>query len=336
MTFIVSLGNHENIIQLSDRRLSFNGIIGDYESNKIGIFVCKNARFAVGFTGLAKCDKFETQSWIAKLLCDSGPPDFDAKSILDRFTERATYVFKNNPLFKKITNTHKRLSVMFTGYLYQHSPPLVALALVSNFENLDDGSMNKNAQNKFSVFYHTEPRPNPPRMKLFNTIGFSPGNIYSEDFNEAIDMMVDKLPIKNIEWKLVKYIRKISNHPNSQNTIGEQISSVIVPSDRQKDFICSYYPTSKRVETYMPNFICAIDNDKLFATKNIKISYSGNQNDLPIVGPKLHPNQKCWCDSGLRYKHCHGSKNRIIQGPSIDFNKFINEIKKGKRNTNNK
>lgn len=331
MTFIVSLGNSKNFIQLSDRRLSFDGKIKDDEANKTAVFVCKNARLAVGFTGLAKCGGFDTQSWMTKLLCDCGPPDFDAKLILERFSERATIEFLNNPYLKNVSRYEKRLSIMFTGYLYHHDPPLGALGLISNFENLDSNTINMYASENFSVNFHTEPRPNPPRIKLFKTIGFSPNNLYANDFNKAIDMMVDELPLKNIEWKIVEYIRSLSMHSSSRNTIGEQISSVIIPSDRSKEFVCSYYPTKAKIETYFPNFICAIDRDNLFATKNVRLSSVSDNNTPFVVGPKLKGNQKCWCESGKKYKYCHDSKRNINPLPSIDFRNLIPEFKNKKK-----
>lgn len=219
MTLIISVGNSENFLQLSDRRVSSNGRIVDDDSNKTAVFVSNNGRFAVGFSGLAKYSRFDTQSWLASSLCDCGPPDFDTKSILERFTERATFDFKNDQALKFLSAQYKKLSIMFTGYLYHHSPPLGALALISNFENLDDNSLFKTARNNFSVFFHTEPRPNPPRMKLFHRVGIKTGDLFWQDLNEAIDMTVDKLPVKNIELKLVSYIRKIAKHPYRKDTI---------------------------------------------------------------------------------------------------------------------
>ncbi len=330
MTLIISAGNSENFIQVSDRRLSSNGALVDDDSNKATVFVCKNARFAVGFTGLARYGSFDTQSWLTQTLCDCGPPDFDAKSILDRFTEETNRTFSSMAELRRIPNQHKRLSIMFTGFLYHHAPPLGALALISNYESLDDVFINKTAQKRFTAYYHTEPRPNPPRMKLFHQVGFRSSNLFATDFNEAIDMVVDGLPPHNVEWKLANYIRKISRHPSSANTVGEQISSVVIPSDRKRGFACSYFPTSTRVETFMPNLVSAISHEKLFAIKDIKMSHSGLFEGSPVVGPKLKPNQICWCGSGEKFKRCHGSKGGGPTLPTIDFNAFIDEILKEK------
>lgn len=61
MTLILGLGNREQFIQISDRRLTSNGLPQDDESNKAGMLICANGRLAFGFTGLGRAGTFETQ-----------------------------------------------------------------------------------------------------------------------------------------------------------------------------------------------------------------------------------------------------------------------------------
>ena len=84
MTIILALGNADQLIQVSYRRLSINGRLTEDDAFKSGVFICSNARLAFGFTGLAKCGIFNTDTWLLENLCKLGPPDFDAQSILDR------------------------------------------------------------------------------------------------------------------------------------------------------------------------------------------------------------------------------------------------------------
>jgi len=328
MTLIVSVGNSEHFIQVSDRRLSSNGKIIDDDANKTAIFVSSNGRFAVGFTGLAKYGRFETQSWFSRGLCDCAKPDFDSKQTIERFSEYATDCFNRDPFLRNIPGAHKRLSIMFTGYLYHHDPPLGALSLITNFENLDTGEISPTARDKFDVFFHKEPRPNPPRMKLFHTVGFQSRRLFSQDLNEAIDMAIDKKPVKAIEWKLVQYIRKISEHAASKNSVGGEIFSVVVPRDRARGFSSNYFPMSTKQESFRPNLIVAINEELHAAFKDVRISCSGESEGQPIVGPKLHRNQQCWCKSGKKYKDCHGSRDYFNPEPTIDFKELIASIKR--------
>lgn len=51
MTLILSLGNLDHIVQISDRRLTINGKLVEDESNKCGVLFCLNARMGFGYTG---------------------------------------------------------------------------------------------------------------------------------------------------------------------------------------------------------------------------------------------------------------------------------------------
>ena len=68
MTFILTLGNGDQVIQLSDRRLTVDGTLHDDESNKAGVLISDDARLAFGFTGLARIGSFATQQWLAAAL----------------------------------------------------------------------------------------------------------------------------------------------------------------------------------------------------------------------------------------------------------------------------
>ena len=115
MTFILALGNREQFIQVSDRRLSWNGKLVDDESNKAGILLCKDARQVFGFTGLAKYGKFDTRHWLLNALYECCPPDYRINQIMLRLRERATRDFQFLPALKGLDPRRKRLSIMFSG-----------------------------------------------------------------------------------------------------------------------------------------------------------------------------------------------------------------------------
>ena len=135
MTIVLTLGNADQIVQVSDRRLSTNGQLIDDDAFEGGIFICSNARLAFGFTGLAKFDSFDIERWLLENLCELGKPDFDAKSTLSRLTQKATQDFTSLSSLARVPDEHKRLSIMFSGYLYHHSPPLAAYVIITNFQD---------------------------------------------------------------------------------------------------------------------------------------------------------------------------------------------------------
>jgi hypothetical protein len=147
MTLILSLCNKEHAVQISDRRLSSNGRLVDDESNKCGVIFCLDARMAFGYTGLAKWKGFITSAWLLKSLHDSATPDFTIGKTLERLKINATEEFKNNPQLKKISPEHKRLAVMFSGFLNLGGETKVGNAILSNYHNFE----NNTSYNKLST-----------------------------------------------------------------------------------------------------------------------------------------------------------------------------------------
>lgn len=64
MTLILGLANQQQVILISDRRLSVNGKVVEDESNKAATLNLQDARLAVGFTGLARAGRFQTRRWL--------------------------------------------------------------------------------------------------------------------------------------------------------------------------------------------------------------------------------------------------------------------------------
>jgi hypothetical protein len=139
MTFILALGNREQFIQISDRRLSWDGKLVDDESNKAGILLCKDARHIFGFTGLAKYGNFNTRQWLLNALYECCPPDYEINRIVPRLMNRATKDFNTLPALKSLDLRRKRLSIMFCGYNYYVDPPMGALGILTNFQNFQTG-----------------------------------------------------------------------------------------------------------------------------------------------------------------------------------------------------
>ena len=145
MTLVLALCNSEQVIQIADRRLTSNGHLVDDESSKAVFLTCANGRMCYGFSGLAMCGEFITRDWLIKALLDCGPPkSYDALSILEMLTDRASHDFKHHPALKAVRKRDKRLSILFSGYL-SHCNPSV---MVNN-------RVNNRGQTPFSFFCET-------------------------------------------------------------------------------------------------------------------------------------------------------------------------------------
>jgi|SRR5882724_10067807 len=115
MTLILPMVNLQQAVLVTDRRLTRNGVLVNDESNKAFVFVCRDARLTVAYTGLAELGNFLTRRWLPEALMESAAPDFLMGPTIERFKERATRDFAK---LKVIKPSDKHLSVVFAGYCY--------------------------------------------------------------------------------------------------------------------------------------------------------------------------------------------------------------------------
>ena len=135
MTIIIALGNNNQMIQISDRRLSSKGKLVDDESNKAGVLFCDNARMTFGYTGLANFSGFSTMKWLLKALSESAAPDYTIGEILERLKTNATKTFAEHRALKTTSPGLKKLAVMFSGYLILDGEVRLGSATLSNYHN---------------------------------------------------------------------------------------------------------------------------------------------------------------------------------------------------------
>lgn len=88
MTLILAIGNLQQVVVVSDRRLTNNGVLVEDESNKATVLFCKDSRLAVAYTGLAKLGSFSTRRWLPEALMESAAPDFLMGPTIERLTKR--------------------------------------------------------------------------------------------------------------------------------------------------------------------------------------------------------------------------------------------------------
>ena len=309
MTLILAAGNSDQFIQISDRRLTReDGSIGDDESNKSILLRCANARLAIGFTGLAGCEVFNTREWLLSTLNECALPDRTAHNLFNRFAIRATERFRRLHLARD----RKRLTIMATGYLDGIDPPLGALAVISNCQNLDTGVLSSEAWDDFRCFFREEQRPNSGSIALFFDVGTLP-SVRPVDSAKVIELVKARKPADAIVGKLLEIFRRCAESPLGGNLIGKQLMSLIIPRERSRAVLCGYHSDTVKQETYFPDQIL-VESDKLHMNViNVSVRPGDPANTPPMSGPRLRPGQTCWCTSGKKFKRCHGriSKNRL-------------------------
>jgi len=298
MTLIVALGNNDQIIQISDRRLSMNGHLVDDESNKCGVLFCLNARMAFGYTGLARWQNFSTQEWLLNALHDSATPDFTIGETLERLKINATETFEHDASLRTIPKKYKRLAVMFSGYINLDGEPKQAFTILSNYHGFEGNT----ALDEFSI-YRSSAIKDASNPTLVQRVGNWDAMI-DQDIDIMREMLLLGKPSQAIVGKAYEIIRDIADRPKSGGTIGKQLTSIIIPKDHTKPVSSNYSTDYVKQETYMPDMVYLLP-EKYMTVSNISVKPE-EDTTAPISVPKVRKNAPCPCGSNKRYKHCHG------------------------------
>lgn len=307
MTLIITFGNCDFISQLSDRRLTANGTLIEDESNKSSVLFCANGRLAVGFTGLAKTYEFVTRKWLLNALFECAPPDYTAQKILDRFIERATKDFNSIPALVKTPKAHKRLSIMFSGYLHDHDPPWAVYAIMSNYQKFNDKA-DEEARNYFTCEFWSENRPSQEEITLVQKVGWWAA--FNDNDAEGIRVLLRKrVPPKVALDKAIAIMREVANRPIASGLIGKQLTSITIHRDITKRVDTGYHPENEKHETVMPDIVYAQPGMHM-TVEDIKLKAVDPKTTPPLVFPKVPKHQPCPCRSGKKYKNCHGKLNK--------------------------
>lgn len=300
MTVILALGNQDQIILVCDRRLTINGKLLDDEATKGGIFICSNGRFAYGFTGLARIGDFDTQNWLINSITNLGQPEFTAKPILDRLTEKATRDFSSYPVLSRACRKGIRITIMFAGYLYHHTPPLGGFAILSNFQDCNTNDDSNKAWDSFKSWFWIAEKTKAEDFTFIRCIGYLSA-VNNNDIDALEVLLKHRKPAEEIVRIAVGIVRKMADRPTARGTIGKQLISIILPRDSNIPPTSEYHSKDPKPITYVAPV--TVVTKKLQATVELQLTkIDNNFENIPIVGK----NQRCPCGSGKRYKNCHG------------------------------
>jgi len=312
MTLILALANQQQVVLLSDRRLTRNGHLAEDEpdeepdeSNKAAVFACRDARLAVAYTGLAREGNFCTKQWLLEALMESAAPDFLMEPTIARFRARATRDFA--PIRVKRPSA-KRLTVVLAGYCYRDVPPRCYCWFVSNFEGMDGQQPpREEPSDEFSAQYQRDKRPAAEEPYLLLAVGVDRA-VSGNDFESLRTLLRQNRPARALVGKGVEVLRAAAESDQSRHLIGKQCTSIVLPSNRAEDTIGEYHSAKVAYKRYSPSFINALgDGSGVYAVAEplCEVRDANNQ-PLLLSVPKVASNQPCPCGSGLKYKKCHG------------------------------
>lgn len=307
MTIIFTLANEQQVIQISDRRLTnVDGCISQPDSNKATILFCRNGRFGVGYTGVAGAGKFNTQNWILESLSKCGDTDLGAKAIFERFCDIATDTFNTNRDLKIVPKKNKRLTVMFSGFFYGKEVPLIGLCAISNFQDFNKQENSEEAWDQFKIY---APLQSLEDKKGTDALIFRVGawkGMTDEETGELMDALINKINPKHIKNKAMGIIRKMSDRPVTKGTVGKDLTIINVPVEINKVVQSEYHPYESTWEQIMPDLVFILPDSKPIVT-NIKIT-PVDKEPFTTWGRVMGANRLCHCGSNKRFADCHGKK----------------------------
>jgi hypothetical protein len=302
MTLILGLINRAHTVLVSDRRLTCDGVLVEEESNKAATLVCRDARVAFAFTGLARQGGFRTDRWLLEALSSSASPDFLMEPIIARFCERATRdlasVTVRNP-------ADKRLSIAMAGYVYDQAVPRCYYWLISNFEKLGSPPQ-REPGNSFEVSSYCEPRSGDQDCY---TLFIAGTDVVSDDAVASMWMLLkEERPASALVGKAIEVLRATADSPKSRDRIGKQCTSIVLPSDPSKAAEVEYHTATATHTVHGVSHIEARGGEfGVYVIADPEIE-SRNASGAPglLAIPKVGRNQPCPCGSGKKYKRCHG------------------------------
>lgn len=306
MTLIMSLHGPDYTVLLGDRRLSCDGRVIDDESNKAAAIVMNDARLACAFTGLARAGSFSTQDWILDALLESAPPDFLSVPTLQRLRTRISTEFAENRCLRNLPADSKRLAMLFSGFHYATDGTYPVSAILTNFSGFaGDGDLPFEPDN----FVLREVKIDQPTRVGF--IGAWPA-VEEKDVAALNEMLFAGKPAKAVLGKAIELFHAIADRPSSHGTIGGQLNSITLRSNRSSVIETGYHVRNCSPISYMANYAYLTSKQTMLAKGGM--TYACDPSDsskpigTPVAVPKVNPNAYCPCGSKKKYRKCHGKR----------------------------
>ena len=299
MTLVLVLGNRQNVILLSDRRLTLpDGTIAASDSNKASVLITKDARLAIGYTGFAgfgasisnlgppASDDFKTAWWLADALSKiSDSPDIPARDLIERFVVVAQQDI--NQL--KISEASRGLFFGFAGYSYTTTATRLFMRIVTNLDETSKPTGTFRLQE--TPDYEEIP---PAYMQAYgNYRGLDP-----DGMRELGELVQELKPAQALMGKATEVMRDAARSRKSGGLVGEDINATVLPRDPNINAVSYYFPSAASSTLYGPNIIDISRGQVLMDSCVI-------YHDSIAVVPKVGRNQPCPCGSGKKYKWCH-------------------------------
>jgi hypothetical protein len=313
MTFVLALGNCDQVIQISDRKLTdARGNPCVLPENKATILTLPHGRLLVGFAGLARAGSFRTGIWIPEALAGAGKAaNHELLGTVERFTEAVATRFRE-PDLQAVPRRHRALSILFTGYNDYRPPPNLIAAWVTNFQNLESRQDEEPWEDFKVTRWWFKPEIPAEEATYIQRIGAWLAMDDNRDRADFRQMLEERRSADAIINAAVGRVREMAARPAAEGRIGRELSAAIVPAPRPAGIERGEFPLQF-------GFHPEGASDVLLGVSEV-VSLPGMEAIIGVpefrdVGPegsrptwvqKVGRNKPCPCGSGRKYKHCHG------------------------------
>jgi hypothetical protein len=302
--------NSDYLVQLSDRRLSAARRPVDEESNKSILVHLSDGRLAMGFTGLAKSGSFDTVEFLTDVVMEAVKADFRVAGFVERLPGVATDQWQAQGSLAQVPPPDRRMTFSAFGFgpgRYFGGRPTPGGVLCSNVRRTGD---QWETMDEFKTVRHWRVKPDADTSTatLIDRIG-SIGSVTEDAAVPLRTLLLEHRPPEAVVGMGVELMRKWARERPSANTIGDQISSIVLPADIRDGWTFDYHTAHPTPTMYEPVFIEATGRMPPFAYQ-LEIT----QHEGAYLVQKVGRNERCPCDSGMKYKRCHGDRPTASKG----------------------
>jgi len=297
MTFALVVANADQIIQVSDRRLTgWTGDIVTEASGKAGHLLCDDASVLYCYTGLAFINEFKTPIWLMEALQAASRQNAQFRELIEHFAEIATEKFRIDPDVLSMDVRNRKLTVMLTGYT---ADGFITNALISNFQDFVNFTNHPVAQEEFAVYCECSRDPAPANPTMIQAIGAFRA-MTDADERELRTLLERRASHNAIRAKAAAIVADISSRHRAGGTVGKRLNTGRL--DFQSPLAATAGYESDIVENELPmlDIVDGRSNSPGLMIGQLQISAGA-----PVVFPKVHRNAPCPCGSGKRYRNCH-------------------------------
>ncbi len=299
MTIILTVGTSQHMIQFSDRRLSSAGRLIDDHSNKATIFTCRNGRFSVGYTGLARSGSFRTQEWIVDALARCAPPEHSIYETATRLADELKSLFANDRRISGLPASDRRLTIMLSGFVYNEANGKAGCILITNFQDFSLHIDHPEAKEDFTLSTELEKDALEGPLTYVQRVGAWHAMTKQDEITLRALAATGATPSAIISAG-VGLIREMSSRPAAMGTIGKEILVTVIPRNLGENIDSTvHHPASQATLAFA-------DQVSSFPENSVAIKEFNIQAVDGLFHPKLGRNERCHCGSNLKYKRCHG------------------------------